>query len=511
MNRQYKKQGSLMKSLNFLFRKWHQSLILFFIGIVVTSLFWAPENKFLIGTAIATTLYILSAKLLETLKSDNTSASLLQNFYESFDEILDFSRGLYSQSDSLKKVIETEASAVQSSASAVAEISSMLTKTASGAENLVKLSNQANSQIEITTNSVHDLNTLMTQLKDLSRNLNTEAAEKLAELQQITDSMNEIRSCTSSINEIVFQTKLLSFNASVEAARAGDAGRGFSVVSEEMGLLAKKSGEASAAIEKIVLQSIEVSKARIQSVTDSIKELTEKTIHNLEQANVRTTDVVESTDQIKNLFQQVNTMSEEISAATKEQDIGVRDVSNSLHKLESSSHELSKVSKSTFQTSLTLSGKTEEMSKSIFTLSKELGLNLQPIMKKFDFAAAISAHIDWKMKLTKYMQKPDGSLKPDTVCLDNACVLGKWIYGDGQVHKHQHQKSFENLRLSHAEFHKTAAKIITQIDNGQIKDAEKLLSPSGNYSVISEKTIELIKNLRDSVEPNSNTQHKTAS
>lgn len=68
---------------------------------------------------------------------------------------------------------------------------------------------------------------------------------------EITKVISEVAAKTQVINEIVFKTKLLSFNASVEAARAGDQGRGFSVVAEEVGNLAKMSGDAAKEISNI--------------------------------------------------------------------------------------------------------------------------------------------------------------------------------------------------------------------------------------------------------------------
>lgn len=82
-----------------------------------------------------------------------------------------------------------------------------------------------------------------------------------------------------------------------------------------------------------------------------------------------------------------------------------------------------------------------------------------------NFDEAIKAHTDWKIKLTIYIKKPDGSLKPAEVCLDNKCKLGQWIYGEGAAHKSIPE--YSTLKTEHAKFHKAAADIIQKADSGQ--------------------------------------------
>lgn len=101
------------------------------------------------------------------------------------------------------------------------------------------------------------------------------ANKEFAEMAKI---ISEIEQKTNVINEIVFQTKLLSFNASVEAARAGENGKGFAVVAEEVGNLARMSGNAAKEITAMLTDSIKKvnsivhrSKARVAefSVTET--------------------------------------------------------------------------------------------------------------------------------------------------------------------------------------------------------------------------------------------------
>ncbi|NCQ16281.1 chemotaxis protein, partial [Candidatus Falkowbacteria bacterium] len=70
-------------------------------------------------------------------------------------------------------------------------------------------------------------------------------SESNQDIASLVFAIEEIAEKTKIIDDIVFQTKILSFNASVEAERAGEFGRGFSVVAQEVSNLAKMSGRAS--------------------------------------------------------------------------------------------------------------------------------------------------------------------------------------------------------------------------------------------------------------------------
>src|SRR5690606_36951178 len=80
-------------------------------------------------------------------------------------------------------------------------------------------------------------------------------------IEQLVKVIGNIGEKTKVMDEIVFQTKLLSFNASVEAERAGEHGRGFAVVAQEVGNLAQMSGKSAQEIAEIVKSSIQEAEA----------------------------------------------------------------------------------------------------------------------------------------------------------------------------------------------------------------------------------------------------------
>ena len=108
------------------------------------------------------------------------------------------------------------------------------------------------------------------------RSFNDTVCARMSLINGMNDSMSEIDVSSVGIekiigvmNEIAFQTNLLALNASVEADRAGDAGKGFSVVAEEVRNLALKTAESSRDIEQIVHKNINATRKGLEIVIDT--------------------------------------------------------------------------------------------------------------------------------------------------------------------------------------------------------------------------------------------------
>lgn len=159
-----------------------------------------------------------------------------------------------------------------------------------------------------------------TRLASEQANLATLQARKGGELMgQVANNMQSITDCAQQMTEIIslidgiaFQTNILALNAAVEAARAGDHGKGFSVVAGEVRSLAHRSAEAAKNIKSL----IEVTSHNVTQGVNVVSKA-EKNMH----------DIVTGSGNVSRLM-------DEISASTSEQEKGISQITQALSELE---------------------------------------------------------------------------------------------------------------------------------------------------------------------------------
>ncbi|MCT7616114.1 methyl-accepting chemotaxis protein, partial [Aliarcobacter butzleri] len=155
------------------------------------------------------------------------------------------------------------------------------------------------------------------------------ANETTVAMDEINNQVNLINEAISVIDQIAFQTNILSLNAAVEAATAGEAGKGFAVVAQEVRNLASRSAEAAKEIKAIVENATSKANQGKQIATNMIegyKELNQNIINTInlisdiemsskeqlsgiEQINVAVTQLDQQTQQNANVAMQTHTIS----------------------------------------------------------------------------------------------------------------------------------------------------------------------------------------------------------
>jgi methyl-accepting chemotaxis protein len=249
-------------------------------------------------------------------------------------EVLQAAEKIAVSAQQLSVASREQAAALQETVTAVDEITATIQKNSEATERSRDVSNDSIAACEKGKRTVQDMMTAITDIETMNTAVSDQMADSNQQLVEMTKLIHDISNKTKVINEIVFQTKLLSFNASVEAARAGEYGKGFAVVAEEVGNLAKMSGEASKDISALLDQSVQKvnhivsdSKTKVDQMTFTSKTKIKAGIDTANRCN-------EELETILQNVQEVDSMITEISTATREQSTGIREISSAFAQME---------------------------------------------------------------------------------------------------------------------------------------------------------------------------------
>lgn len=211
------------------------------------------------------------------------------------------------------------------SASAVTEISATINQMASQIRQTSEYAGEANSLSRDSERSARGGNELMATLKGA--------------MQEINQSGQDITNIIRAIEEIATQTNLLALNAAIEAARAGEHGRGFAVVADEVRQLAARSAEAAQRSTRLIQES--------NARTVKGMELTDETAQALEA-------IVQGAAQVSQLV-------DEIASASSQQASGIEQVSLAIEQIDQVVHHNSSNSEQSTQAAQELTQQAQQM------------------------------------------------------------------------------------------------------------------------------------------------------
>ena len=270
----------------------------------------------------------------ELAKITNQLSDFVTNLADVIEELKAESEMLHQGSTQLSNQMQEASRSVDASTNQIEQMAHSIEQVASTSSVLFENA----SQVSLTTSQVVDILAQGTQSSSTSQHsiesFANEVTSMANDLSLLQGESARIGSVLDVIRGIADQTNLLALNAAIEAARAGEQGRGFAVVADEVRALAHRTQESTVEIQSMVEGLQEKSTNAVNAIAKG-ESLTQDSLQQSE-------DVVEALEKIGQVFTEVNTLTSQIASGTDQQQHSTASINENMTTVVSLSQDINK-------------------------------------------------------------------------------------------------------------------------------------------------------------------------
>ena len=395
-------------------------------------------------------------------------ASMTGSVTQSSNSILDTAREVKAAVAAQSSGASQQASAINQTTTTLEEINATAQQNLEKATSLYEVTKLAKAEgndgldaVETAIVAMHDIHGNM---EDISTHI-TELNERLQQIEEITNT----------VDDLAQQSRMLALNASIESAKAGEAGRGFSVVAEEVKELAEQSRQAAAQVKNILTEVSSASSRAVQSVAsgnagaDKGAELTERAGLVLQGLNKVINDSAFS--------------SQQIVAAIRQETAGIEQIRIAMQEINTITGQFVTATQQTDDAA-------EKFTNSAAQLQDMVG-HFKVETPSFDFELARAVHRTWVIRMEGFLDGNE-SLSEKEAISHHQCELGKWYDNQG-ITTYGHIPQMHELGKDHEQLHSLIKQVVSKFNNGIKFDKEQIMI---NVRSLSDKIISHLSDIQ---------------
>ena len=281
------------------------------------------------------------------------------------------------------------------------------------------------------------------------------AAEAIESLGSRSDQIGAI---VGTIEDIADQTNLLALNAAIEAARAGEQGRGFAVVADEVRALAERTTRATREIGDMIKAIQKETKIAVETMKEGVFEVAKGT-----------EDAARSGEALQQILHQIGEVTHQvnqIATAAEEQTATTSEISSNIHMITDGFNKASKTAKETSDETGRLNKSSEDLQETVRRFKT----------KDSDILMLTNAANDHRLFVNKIRSAIGGeaALDPGGLPTHRTCRFGKWYDSEGKEIC-GHLSTFKAIDAPHERIHTLCKEAVSAVNSGNRSKANALM------------------------------------